>query len=221
MKKLIAILTIMVSLSVSAQTLFYYGTDSVSLKDFLNAYHKNNPGIKNEKAFQDYLHLYINSRLKIKEAKERGYDTLTQIVSDLENLRQQILPSYINDKESVNKLVDEAFIRSQKDIHLAHIFISFTQNGNYDTLAARQKLDAVMGELGKNANFAEVAIKYSDDPSAKNNGGDLDYITVFTLPYELENLAYATPVGKNSAVYRSKAGYHIFRNLGERRDLGK
>ncbi|MGB3007519.1 MAG: peptidylprolyl isomerase, partial [Chitinophagaceae bacterium] len=60
-----------------------------------------------------------------------------------------------------------------------------------------------------------------DDPAAKNNKGELGYITVFSLPYEFENAIYTTPVGKVSAPVRSKIGYHIFKNLGERKAVGK
>jgi peptidyl-prolyl cis-trans isomerase SurA len=219
MKKLIAASLMLASFSASAQTLFHYGKDSVSVNEFLKAYQKNNTGVKTEKAFLEYLDLYINSRLKIAEAKERGYDTLPQMVADLEGLRQQILPSYLADKESINKMVNEAFARSQKDIHLAHIFIA--SRLGVDTAEAEKKLAAVKAELKKGTSFPAIAKKYSDDPSAQTNGGDLGYITVFTLPYELENLAYATPVGKASSVYKSKAGYHIFKNLGERKAIGQ
>ncbi|MGN6165414.1 MAG: peptidylprolyl isomerase [Flavisolibacter sp.] len=219
MKKLLAAFVLLSGFSGSAQTLFHYGKDSVSVSEFLKAYQKNNTGVKTEKAFLDYLDLYINSRLKIAEAKEKGYDTLPQLIADLENLRQQILPSYLTDKESVNKMVDEAFVRSQKDIHLAHIFIA--ARTSVDTAEANKKLADVEAGLKKGTSFSELAKKYSDDPSAKTNGGDLGYITVFALPYELENLAYATPVGKTSIVYKSKAGYHIFKNLGERKALGR
>jgi peptidyl-prolyl cis-trans isomerase SurA len=41
------------------------------------------------------------------------------------------------------------------------------------------------------------------------------------LPYQFENAIYATPVGKYSSVVRSKIGYHIFKNLGERKAVGK
>lgn len=221
MKKLPAAFFVLISFSLSAQTLFHYGNDSVSVKEFLRAYHKNNTGTKTEKAFRDYLDLYIASKLKIKEAKERGYDTLPQMVSDLQNLRQQILPNYLIDKQAVNRLVDEALVRSQKDIHLAHIFISFQQNGIVDSVAALKKITQIENKLKSGADFSAVAQKYSDDPSAKKNSGDLNWITVFTLPYALENLAYTTPVGKVSIVHQSKVGYHIFKNLGERKDAGK
>src|SRR5438309_8293722 len=75
--------------------------------------------------------------------------------------------------------------------------------------------------LKGNADFAAVETNYSADPSAAANGGDIGYITVFSLPYELENLAYNTAPGKVSKTYRSVAGYHIFKNLGERKALGR
>jgi peptidyl-prolyl cis-trans isomerase SurA len=221
MKKLIAAFGVLISFSLSAQTIFYYGNDSVTVNEFLKAYNKNKTNVRTEKAFRDYLNLYIASRLKIKEAKERGYDTLPQMVSDLENLRQQILPNYLNDKEAVNKLVEEAYIRSQKDIHLAHIFISFQQNGTIDTVAALKKLAELKDKLKATPDFLAVAKQFSDDPSAKTNSGDLGWITVFNLPYALENLVYSTGVGKISQVYKSKAGYHIFKNIAERKDWGR
>ncbi len=216
MRTLVTAFLVLFSFSLSAQSIFYYGNDSVSVKNFLRAYQKNNTTAKNEKAFRDYLDLYVASRLKIKEAKENGYDTLPQMVSDIQALRQQILPSYINDKEAVNKLVNEALMRSQKDIHVAHIFI---KNGA-TTEATEQKKQQVLDAL-KSGDFSEVAKKFSDDPSAKTNGGDLGWISVFSLPYTLENLAYSTPVGKVSSAFQSKAGFHIFKNIGERKDLGK
>ncbi|HTQ27553.1 MAG TPA: peptidylprolyl isomerase, partial [Puia sp.] len=73
----------------------------------------------------------------------------------------------------------------------------------------------------KGKSFAEVATTYSEDPFAKTNHGEIGYITVFSLPYELETLAYTTQPGRFSRIYRSRAGYHIFKNEGERKALGR
>src|SRR5690348_6591913 len=106
MKKLLTALCLADTFSAPAQTLFTYGKDKVSADEFLRAFQKNNQGPVTEKTLKEYLDLYIASRLKIKEAKRRGYDTLPQLIADLANLRQQILPTYLNDKESMDKLVD-------------------------------------------------------------------------------------------------------------------
>ncbi|HSU28279.1 MAG TPA: peptidylprolyl isomerase [Chitinophagaceae bacterium] len=208
----------------TAQTLFTYGKYSADAKDFMRAYSKNNTQHTTDKAqaIREYLGLYINSRLKIREAYERGYDTLPQIRGELSNLRSQIVETYMNDPATSARLLKEAFQRSQKDIHVAHIFISLkSASGKIDSVAAKTKRDEILQRLQKGEDFFTLAEKYSDDPSAKTNKGDMGFITVFTLPYEFENVIYSTAVGKNSNPWRSKIGYHIFRNLGERKALGK
>lgn len=203
------------------QVLFTYGKDSVTAAEFLKAYQKNNAATaKDQYTVSSYLDLYINSRLKIREAKTEGIDTLPQMVADLQNLRAQIIPSYLNDEQGLSKLVNEAFTRSQKDIHLAHIFIAYNKTGVYNESASEKIANDIYQRLQKGESFSKLAAESSDDPSAKTNGGDLGFITAFTLPYELENLAYNTPVGQLSKLYRSKAGFHIFKNLGERPDPG-
>jgi peptidyl-prolyl cis-trans isomerase SurA len=208
----------------SAQTLLTYDKYAVDAKDFLRAYDKNNtPGVTDKaKSIREYLDLYIKSKLKIQEAYERRYDTLPQIKMEVSNLRIQIAENYMSDPETVKKMTDEAFQRSQKDIHVAHIFISFKNpSGIIDTAAAQKKKDKVLEQLQKGEDYLKVAQLYSDDPVIKNNKGDIGYITVFTLPYAFENIIYATPIGKYSSFVTSKIGYHIFKNLGERKAAGK
>ncbi|MEI6950656.1 peptidylprolyl isomerase [Paraflavisolibacter sp. H34] len=222
MRKLLFGASLLVGMNASAQTLFTYGRDSVSVKEFLQAFKKNNPQGGDAQAKQEYLDLYIASRLKIKEALARGYDTLPQVRSDVQNLREQLLPAYQADAATLNRLIDEAFTRSQKDIHLAHIFIGFANaGGKTDSAGAKKKAAEAFAQLQRHADFAQVAARYSDDSSARENGGDLGFITVFSLPYELENLAYATPPGKVSTLHVSKGGYHIFKNIEERPAAGR
>jgi peptidyl-prolyl cis-trans isomerase SurA len=205
-----------------SQTLFTYGNDSVSVKDFLQAYNKNNTSAKTPQAVQQYLDLYIASRLKIKEALARRYDTLPQLMADIDNLRSQILPAFEKDNEALDKLTSEALTRTQKDIHIAHIFIGFADVvGRIDSIKAKQRATEAYTLLKSGKAFKDVVVQYSDDTTSKSTGGDLGYITAFTLPYELENLAYATAPNQLSKLYQSKAGYHIFKNLGERKALGR
>ena len=128
----------------------------------------------------------------------------------------------MNDPEMTNRLMKEAFQRSLKDIHVGHIFISLRNaNGVVDSAAAKKKRRNIARLLERGEDFLNVAQQISDDPAAKTNKGDIGYITVFTLPYEFENVIYATPPGKYSAPVTSKIGYHIFKNLGERKAAGK
>ena len=223
-KWLVVIITACVMIKASSQTLFTYGNSSVDVKEFLRAYNKNNTTstVNKSKAIRDYLDLYIASRLKIREAYARGYDTLPQQKEELANLRVQIMENYMSDPKIFNHLMNEAMQRSRKDLHLAHIFVSFrSAGGEPDTVASKQKINKAFEALKKGDNFSKVAVQFSEDPSVKKNNGDIGYITVFTLPYEFENIAYSLPVNKFSTPYKSKAGYHIFKNLGERPAAGK
>jgi peptidyl-prolyl cis-trans isomerase SurA len=94
----------------NAQTVFTYGNDAVSKQEFLKAYQKNN-GEKSstEKSYRNYLELYIRFKLKVKAAFDLQLDTLTSQRTELQNFRNQVADSYINDNASMNKLVREAF----------------------------------------------------------------------------------------------------------------
>ena len=128
---------------VTSQTLFTYGKYKADAKEFLRAFNKNNqqPTANRSQAIKEYLDLYINSRLKIREAYDRGYDTLPNIKNEIENLRSQVIENYMSDPAAISRLTKEAFKRSLKDIHVAHIFISLKNaSGNTDYGGRPQKV---------------------------------------------------------------------------------
>jgi peptidyl-prolyl cis-trans isomerase SurA len=223
-RKLIYIPVLIFSLlsAVSAQTLFTCNGSSVSREDFLKAYNKNNIGEKaTEKTYRDYLDLYIRYKLKVRAAYDMQLDTLPGQKSEMQNFRLQVAESYMKDDASLEKLVSEAFTRGQRDLYLSHIFIAVPANAApADTLKAYDKAWAAYNALKKGKKFGETAIAVSDDPNVKFNEGNIGYITAFTLPYELETLAYTTPAGQFSKPYRTRGGYHIFKIQGERKSLG-
>jgi peptidyl-prolyl cis-trans isomerase SurA len=220
MKYIIAALFTLLFCSTQSQTLFSYGTNTVSKEEFLRAYNKNNNSTGNdEKAFREYLELYTRFKLKVKAAYDAKLDTLVTQKTELSNFRNQIADGFMNDESIVWSLVDEAFQRSQKDIRISHIYIPYTGT---DTISAYKKATEAYGKLQQaRADFATIAESYSEDPAAHTNKGDLGYITTFLLPYELETLAYSTPVGKISKLYRSKSAYHIFKTTEERPAAGR
>lgn len=213
-----------------AQTILSYGNSNVSKEEFVKAFSKNNTDRHpSEKTYRDYLELYIRFKLKVKAAYDLKMDTLSNQQAELSDFRRQIEQGFLTDDNSVKDLVSEAFTRSKKDIHLAHIFTAFdsdaagrSANANpKDTAKTWKVAMTIYHELEKGADFGTLASSYSSDVSAHLNKGDIGYITVFTLPYSLENLAYSIPLGKFSKPFRSNTGYHIFKNLGERKAAGK
>src|SRR6476469_531624 len=123
MKKILLVFFIACCVSgVYAQTLFTYGNNAVTKDEFLRAYNKNKTAVVDKStALKEYLDLYIKFKLKVKAARDMHLDTLPALTTDLQNFRTQIEESYLNDDKEVDKLVQEAFTRSQKDIHISHL----------------------------------------------------------------------------------------------------
>ena len=57
--------------------------------------------------------------------------------------------------------------------------------------------------------FAEMATKYSQDPSAKNAGGSLGFMKRGTLVTEFESVAFNLKPGEISEPVKTQFGYHI------------
>jgi peptidyl-prolyl cis-trans isomerase SurA len=222
-KAAVATLLTLMAATGNAQVLFTYGGKPVTKNEFLKAYSKNNSESKpTDKSYRDYLELYVRFKLKVQAALDKKLDTLANQQAELHSFRGQVIDSYVRDEASINELVTESIIRSKKDIHLAHIFVAAKKEATAEEVKkAQDKINAAWDQLQKGNDFGKVAAEYSEDPAVSENKGDIGYITALVLPYELENVAYTTQVGKFSAPIRSKAGFHIFRNLGEREGLGR
>src|ERR1700722_2693013 len=218
------LLILLFSAGLFAQTIFTVNGEPVSKEEFLKAYTKNNNGVAaGDKAYRDYLDLYIRYKLKVRDAYAAQLDTLPAQRTELQNFRTQVADAFMKDQASLDRLVKEAAVRGQKDIRLAHIYFALPKNATpIDTMRAYEKAMAAYNDLKKKGvTFGDAAVAFSDDPSVKTNRGEVGFITVFSLPYELETLAHSLGPAQFSKPYHSKGGYHIFKNEGERKALGR
>ncbi|MDQ6762672.1 MAG: peptidylprolyl isomerase, partial [Bacteroidota bacterium] len=206
-----------------SQSLFTYGNHSVDKDEFLRAYNKNKTTTENkEQALKDYLDLYIKFKLKVQAAKDMRLDTLPSLEADLDNFKGQIEDSYLKDEKQVSALTDEAYLRSKKDIHTLHFYVPVDEKMlPADTMKAYKAINETYDELKKGKTNYEDILAEIKEEIAPVQGNDLGFITVFTLPYEFENIVYGLKVGEVSKPYRTKKGWHIFKNEEERPAAGK
>ena len=209
--------------TIFGQTLVRYGNHVITKEEFLRAFRKNNSKSgATEKAYRDYLTLYIRYRLKVQAAYDLGLDTLSGQITELQNFKSQVVDQYLNDENSLNQMAKEAFVRSKNDLRISFIFVASPRNSSpSDTAKAWKKIQDAYQALNSNKDFGETAILYSEDPFVKNNRGDLGFITVFDLPYSIETMAYNTPLGKYSPVFRTNGGYVIVKKTEEEKAAGR
>lgn len=224
MKKFYLLLVIIMGSQILfAQTLFTYGKNPVGRDEFLRAYNKNKTyESNNSKALREYLDLYVRFKLKVQAAKDLHIDTLSTLQSELQNFRWQIEPQYLQDEKLVDELLNEAFIRSQKDIHISHLYIPLNNKTNpLDSTDAYKAAQLAYKALTVNHSaFSNVAADLVRS-NTQASWDDVGYITVFSIPYELENVVYNLKPGQISKPMRTTKGYHIFQNIEERKAAGK
>lgn len=206
--------------SISAQTLIQYGKYTVSKDEFLKAFNKNNSSNEASKAaaIKEYIELYTNFKLKVKEAEDLRLDTLAQVKFDVSNFRQQIIENYLSNNKGVERLVQEAFKRSQKDLHVLHFSAPIAAGP--DSAKAFTAIQNLYNALKANSNDEE-AFKKVQAMDAGIRSSNFGFVTAFTLPYTYENMVYALQPGQVSKPYRSKTAWHIFKVKEERPSAGR
>jgi peptidyl-prolyl cis-trans isomerase SurA len=200
------------------------GGDPVTKGEFESIYRKNNQkdSKSDRKALEEYLELFINFKLKVKAAKDAGKDTVKSFQNELKGYRRQLAQPYLTDKDVNDKLINEAYQRMKKDVRASHILIKLPSDPTpKDTLLAFNKIMGIRNRVIKGEDFGTLAKANSDDPSAKQNDGDLGYFTSMMMVYPFENAAYNTPVGEISMPVRTKFGYHILKVVDTRDAQGQ
>lgn len=194
----------------------------ITLSEFEAVYKKNNRDETiDQEDLKEYLDLYINFRLKVREAEALGLDTVQKFINELKGYQKQLVKPYLTDKSVTEKLIKEAYERSLKDIRASHILLKIGPDAlPKDTLAVYNRMMDIRKKALK-GDFAELAKKYSEDPSAKDNGGDLGWFSAMRMVYPFETAAYTTPVAEISMPVRTRFGYHILKVVGNRDAQGE
>jgi peptidyl-prolyl cis-trans isomerase SurA len=224
MKKVILLVVLCLSISVFAQkkgkNLITIDGEKTSVAEFKRVYEKNLDAIDNEeaKSITKNLDLYINYKLKVREAYRIKLDTLTSYKKEINTYKNQLASPYLRDTTLINKLVEDAYFRTKNEVKAKHILIRMPKDASpKDTLIAYNKIFNLRERILKGENFEAIAAEFSDDRSAKNdaktgrkgNGGNLGYFNAFKMVYPFENAAYSTEIGKISMPFKTQFGYHI------------
>ncbi len=236
MKRLIISILLFAAFGISAfaqnkesdQVIMTIDGEKVYLSEFEKVYLKTNKNRKEKKSIDEYLDLFINYKLKVKEAKEIGMDTAKAFLHELDGYRRQLAAPYLANEEVIEKLVEEAYARLQYDIRASHILSKVGPEAvPEDTLKAYKKIMKAKKRILAGESFEKVALEVSDDPSAKampgrpeGNKGDLGYFTALNMVYPFETLVYETPVGEVAGPVRTDYGYHIVKVNDKQDALG-
>ena len=221
MKRYITLILALLSLGLYSQdVLLEIEDDRISLEEFKHIFNKNNDNEEIDKEYLDeYIELFVNFKLKVKEAKSLGFDTVKTFIDELEGYRKQLARPYLRDDNFNDELFDEALDRIQYDINADHILININDENNDEALNKIKEIRKQI--LSGNISFEDAAVKFSDDKSAIENKGNLGYFTAFMMVYDFETAAYNTAVGDISEPVKTKYGYHLLKINDIRKAVGE
>lgn len=209
----------------ASAVLFRVGNEPVTLDEFEYVYRKNNPNQKDDfsrEALEEYLELYINFKLKVKEARSLRIDTLPGVRSELDRYRRQLVKSYF-DKAVTDGMAEAAYDRMVVEVDANHIMVEVQPTASpEDTAKAWKRIQSIRKRLMDGADFAELAKAESDDPSSEENGGNIGYMAGLYVPDQsFEDALFETPRGRISKVVRTRFGYHVVKPGARRDNRGK
>ena len=225
-KTFIAFLLVLIAFSINAQSdevLMTIDGKQITKGEFEYLFLKNNDADEiTYDDVKDYLDLYVKFKLKVVEAESRKMDTTFAFITELDGYRSQLAKPYLTDREVDEYYLKEAYDRLKEEVEASHILVEVEKGATpEDTVKAYNKAMDIAEKARNGEDFADLARKYSDDPSSESNGGYLGYFKGFQMVYPFESGAYNTPVGEVSNPVKSSFGYHIIKVHNRRPSPGE
>lgn len=195
--------------------------NDIKRSEFEYSYNKNNSeGVIDKKDVRDYVQLYVDYKLKVEAAKDAGIDTLTNIRTELQGYREQIVYPTIENPLFLEDQAYKTYINTKNHygdadlLTCQHILILMRQDATeQQQQEAKQRIDSIYQCVLAGEDFGELATNFSQDPGSAKNGGKLPKFGKGTMIPEFQDAAYALQPGEISEPVKTAAGWHIIKMI--------
>ncbi len=96
--------------------------------------------------------------------------------------------------------------KAEERVDVSHIILSLNDKKETEVLAS---ISEIRAEIKNNSDFNVLADKYSEDPSVKDNHGNLGKMTRAQLVKEFSDVAFKLKKGEISQPVKTSFGYHL------------
>jgi len=172
---------------------------------------------------RDYLVNYLSDMLLIAKAAEaKKIPDSAEFKRRLAFVRNKALMETVLGEESkaavteqaLRKIYDDATktMSGQEEVRARHIL--FRVNDPNDTTASKAAEDKVKNtieRIKKGEDFGTLASALTEDPSGKQDGGDLGYFTRDQMVPEFSEVAFGLEKGQVSGPVKSPFGWHVLK----------
>src|SRR5215472_17572712 len=172
---------------------------------------------------RDYLVNYLTDMLLIAKAAEaKKIPDSAEFKQRLAFVRNKALMEVVLGQESKAAVTEPALLKiyddatktmnGQQDVHARHILFRVNDpNDQAASKAAEDKVKNTIERVKKGEDFATLAAALTEDPSGKQNGGDLGYFTREQMVPEFSEVAFKLEKGQLSAPVKTQFGWHVLK----------
>ena len=180
------------------------------------------PG-NDEQAKREYVINYITDLMLIaKVAEARKIPDTPEFKQRMVLARNKALMESVMSAETKAALTEPALRKiyedatkqmgGQEEVHARHILFRVNDpNDQAASRAAEAKVKAVIDRLKKGEDFVTIANALTEDPSGKQNGGDLGYFDRNQMVPEFSEVAFKLEKGQISDPVKTQFGWHVLK----------
>jgi peptidyl-prolyl cis-trans isomerase C len=184
---------------------------------------QNAPALTPE-ARREYLIAYLSDIILVaKAAESKKLGETVDFQRRLRFTRHKLLAE-ARLQDEIKSAVTEEAMRSvyneavkgmnpnEEEVRARHILIRVADpKDEKASREAENKIKALIERLKKGEDFAALANEFTEDPSGKQNGGDLDYFTKDQMVPEFSAVAFRLEKGQISEPVRTQFGWHVLK----------
>lgn len=165
--------------------------------------------------------VFVNYKLKVIEAENRGMDTTKAFLREFMQYRKQLAAPYLTDDSLNRQLYMEAYNHFKQDCEVSHILIKIKPNASEEERAEALKRAQKARRRLLTEDFGKVADEMSDDPTVKENHGYLGYFAAMQTVWEFEKAMYDAQINSISEPILTAYGYHVIKVHSRRPSYGQ
>jgi peptidyl-prolyl cis-trans isomerase C len=159
---------------------------------------------------EEYNQELARQGLTEEKFKEQVKEQLMVIKLIDQEVKAKVVPPTDSEIEDFYKQHESEMVEPEQ-VRVRHILIKVGENT--DKKEALKRITEILKEAKKGkTSFAELAKKYSEDPSAAK-GGDIGFFVRGQMVRKFEEVAFALNVGEISDVVETEYGYHIIQSI--------
>lgn len=198
-------------------SLLTIGNEEIYADEFLHILSKNREFQNKEsniteKELDEVFELFVNFKLKVKEAENEGLAEVDEFQKEFSMFKEDLIRPFLIKNSLQEGELMKAYNRMQEVVKASHILLQFPSNASEaDSIAVFRMAQKLKAQTEEGADFNELALEYSDDPSAQENKGSLGYFTSLQMVHQFEDAAYGLQPGQISDPILTGYGYHIIK----------